>query len=345
MKHINILIAASIALLVSASCNEPYDPIGPNRPSPVLLLSSLNFGFDAAGGNATATISTNAEEVTVESAPDWVDAAVKDDNTGVTFVAAANSTDEVRTGVVQLQCASGDNTASQYVKIVQARKGEKLLYVPFAGKTLPAEMSADAATLPQLATGNGYVAISASGDPGFLYTTKFDKLSNEKNFVVTVDIKMNGGEGGIQFFHTDVEEENDCEVYLGYNAARNTGGIWVKSCGTWCAMDDGTIGGMAGKVGSGAIPGKQSEEVFLIPAADDRDDWWRLSIYHVGRTCDYTVAVYSLKTFLGETSPYLCHYGRKFEAWADCSNKSGSFSLWGRNFESQFRNLVISYQE
>jgi|GEM_PF-1417018 len=344
MKYLNIIIAASIALLVSASCNEPYDPIGPNRPSPVLLLSSLNFGFDATGGESSATISTNAEAVTVDSAPDWIAATIKDDNSGVSFVAAANTTDKVRTGVVKLTCASGDNTASQYVKFAQGRKGDKFLYVPFAGKTLPSEMSCDAETLPQLATGNGYVSITAAGDPGYLYSTNL-LLDNEKAFVATVDIKMNGGEGGVKLYLVNGNQLNDLEVFLGYNSSRNTGGIWVKQGEGWCAMDDGTVGGTAGKVGSGAIPGVQTEEVFKIPAADDRDDWWRLSIYHEARSCDYTVAIYTLKTFLGDTSPYLCHYARKFEALAKCSNQTGSLSLWGRNYETQFKNLMISYQE
>ncbi|MCQ2143394.1 MAG: BACON domain-containing protein [Bacteroidales bacterium] len=344
MKHINILIAASIALLVSASCNEPYDPIGPNRPSPVLLLSQLNFGFEAAGGECSATISTNAEEVTVDRTPDWVSATINEDNTGVTFVAAPNTTDKVRTGVVTLTCASGDNMASQYVKFAQGRKGEKFLYVPFAGKTLPNEMTCDDETLPHLATGNGYVSITAEGDPGYLYSTKL-LLDNEKAFSATVDVKMNGGEGGAKLYRVNGDQLGDIEIYFGDNASRDTGGIWGKQGETWCAMDDGTIGGLAGKVGSGAIPGNQTEEVFKIPAADDRDDWWRLSITHEARSCDYIVGIYTLKTFLGETSPYLCHYARKFEALANCSNQKGSFSLWGRNFETQFKNLMISYQE
>lgn len=344
MKHLSIIFAVSTALLVSASCNEPYDPIGPNRPSPVLLLSQLNFGFEAAGGEASATISTNAEEVTVDRTPDWASATVNEDNTGVTFAVAENTTDKVRTGVIQLTCASGDNTASQYVKIAQGRKGEGFLYVPFSGKKLPDEMSCDDETLPHLATGNGYVSISAEGDPGFLYSTKL-LLDNEKAFVATVDVKMNGGEGGAKLYMVNGNQLNDLEIYFGYNAARNTGGIWVKQGENWCAMDDGTIGGMAGKVGSGAIPGNQTEEVFLIPAADDRDDWWRLSISHEARSCDYTVAIYSLKTFLGETNPYLCHYARKFEALGNCSGQTGSLSLWGRNFETQFKNLMISYQK
>lgn len=328
------------ALLLVAACNEPYDPIGPNKPAPVLLISPLEHGFDGAGGMSVSDVSTNAEVINIESAPDWVEAVVSEDNTSISVKAASNSTGTIRRGVVKLLCASGDNTATQYMKIVQAQNGGKIFFQPFSGKTLPADMTAEDQN--QLATGNGYLAFTASGAPGYLYGTK-QLFRPERAFTCTVDIRMNGGEGGMKLFTHGDNSTELLEIYLGYNATRNTGGIWVRNGeGHWLAMDDGTIGGMEGGPGTGAVPGDQSEAVYLIPDAAERDDWWRLSVTHPANSGDYTVTMRSLKTFNGETSELLCHYGRTFHA-VSCAQ--GAFSLWARNFESQFRNFTISYIE
>lgn len=44
MRILNITLMA--AVLAMASCNEEYDPIGPNKPSPVLIVSPLELAYD-----------------------------------------------------------------------------------------------------------------------------------------------------------------------------------------------------------------------------------------------------------------------------------------------------------
>ena len=55
MRILNITLMA--AVLAMASCNEEYDPIGPNKPSPVLIVSPLELAYDGTGGSLTSKIS------------------------------------------------------------------------------------------------------------------------------------------------------------------------------------------------------------------------------------------------------------------------------------------------
>lgn len=52
MRILNITLMA--AVLAMASCNEEYDPIGPNKPSPVLIVSPLELAYDGTGGSLTS---------------------------------------------------------------------------------------------------------------------------------------------------------------------------------------------------------------------------------------------------------------------------------------------------
>src|SRR3546814_9285980 len=59
-------------ILVLSACTEDYDPIGNNKPATKLKMSPKYLAFDGAGGDAQATIETNAPELEVGNVPDWV---------------------------------------------------------------------------------------------------------------------------------------------------------------------------------------------------------------------------------------------------------------------------------
>ena len=331
MKKSLICLAASV--LLTAACNEPYDPIGRNRPSPVLLISPLEMAFDGDGGVQVGSISTNAEAITVGDLPEWIASAeVAEDLSSVKVIAEPNTSSPVpRRGIIRLVCSSGDNSATQYLRVYQAGKGCKIAFTAFTGKTLPTGLTAEDPST--IAIGNGYVAIKSDDVPGYIFSC--DELLDPSavRYHFSVDVKMSG-EGGAKLYVND-DPLQVVEIYLGYNAAANRGGIWVRNGNTWCAMDDGVIG-------AGACDNQYAE---MVPLADpaERDDWWRLEVFTTETAPNQPVVqVVSLHTFNGEVQRLGVCYSRKFTM---APATAGHVALWGRNYESQFRNFLLSYQK
>lgn len=331
MRKFIIFSAAAIFLL--AACNEPYDPIGRNRPAPVLLISPLELAFDGDGGSLVSNISTNAESITIGDLPEWIeDVTVSEDLASVTVTTSANkASSEPRRGTVRLICASGDNSATQYMRVYQAGKGCNIAFTPFSGKNYPSGWTAEDQNT--LSIGNGYVSIKSDDVPGYIYTCNTEFDPSAVRYYFSVDMKMSG-EGGAKLYVND-NPLQVVEIYLGYNAAANRGGIWVKNGETWYAMDDGVIG-------SGTCDNQYGE---MVPLADpsERDDWWRLVVFTTETAPNQPVVqVQSLRTFNGEVLPLGVCYSRKF-SFAKAT--AGRVALWGRNYESQFRNFLLSYQK
>ena len=327
------ILYMALGLLFVASCNEPYDPIGPNKPSPVLLVNPLELAFDGAGGTLSTSISTNADNVEVQSAPEWVSSTiVSEDLTSITVVVEPNTVSlKPREGVIRLECSSGDNTVTQYLKLFQAGKGCKIAYASLTGKQFPTGWTAEDPT--KVAIGNGYLAISAEGYPGYMYTCPQSFDPSAQRYYFTVDIRM-VGEGGARLYVNE-NPLQIIEIYFGYNAATNRGGIWVRQGETWGAMDDGIIG-------SDYCDG-QYNKMIPIPDPEERDDWWRLEVFTTETSLsEPVVQVTCLKTFNGVQQTTGIHYSRKFRM---VRATESNIALWGRNFESQYRNFVLSYQE
>jgi len=329
-KYILFFIAG---ILSFAACNEPYDPIGPNKPSPVLLINPLELAFDGAGGTLTSALSTNAEVVTVTSAPDWVqDVAVNAELTEVSVTVTPNSsTLQPREGIIRLNCASGDNSVTQNLKLFQAGKGCKISYESFSGKNLPAGWSADDPA--RVSIGNGYLVMTSDDIPGYLYKSPQTFDPSAQRYYFSVDIKMIG-EGGVKLYVND-NPLQVIEIYLGYNSSNNRGGIWVRNGVTWCAMDDGVIG-------AGACDNMYNA-MQPVPPADEREDWWRLEVFTTETgLSEPVVQVTYLKTFNGELQTAGIGYSRKFSM---AKATTSCIALWARNYECQFRNFNLSYQE
>lgn len=339
MKRINMNISGikSIAvacLVLLVACNKEYDPIGPNKPSPVLIVSPLELAYDGVGGSTVSKISTNAEIVTVGELPEWIESAtVNEDNTSITVTAKPNTDSySVRRGVLKLVSSSGDNTVTQFMKLYQAGKDSKVSFMAFSGKTLPSGWVAEDQNA--ISIGNGYLSFKAEGNPGHLFTCGQKYNPSDRKYYFSVDIRMNGGEGGAKLYLND-DKNQVLEIYLIYNGSTNRGGIWVKNGDSWLAMDDGVVG-------SGDNPNK-FEDLSPIPDASEREDWWRLVVYTTETTPETpVVAIKSLKTINGETVEFQTHYSRKFNVRKP---GLGNVALWARNGESQFRNFVLSYQE
>ena len=330
MKKFIILMAG---LLFFAACNEPYDPIGPNKPSPVLLINPLELAFDGAGGTLSSAVSTNADAVTVESAPDWVqEVAVNDDLTSVSVTVSPNTASlSPRDGIIRLNCASGDNSVTQYLKLFQAGKGCKISFEAFSGKNLPAGWAADDPS--RVAIGNGYLVMTSDDMPGYIYKSVQDFDPSAQRYYFSVDMKMMG-EGGVKLYVND-NPLQVVEIYLGYNPSTNRGGIWVRNGVTWCAMDDGVIGS--------DYCDNQYNKMVPIPPAGEREDWWRIEVFTTETGLNQPVVqVTYLKTFNGELQTAGVGYSRKFSMAKATTSK---IALWARNYECHFRNFNLSYQQ
>ena len=80
-----------------------------------------------------------------------------------------------------------------------------------------------------------------------------------------------------------------------------------------------------------------------LPPAGERDDWWRLEVFTTETALNQPVVQVSpLKTFNGEVQRIGPAYSRKFSVVKATESR---IALWGRNYESQFRNFVLSYQK
>lgn len=352
MKKIFITLVSLAGLSLLASCNKPYDPIGPNRPAPVAIISPMDLGVSGEGGEVTASVSTNAESLQVGTLPEWVESAtIGPENKSLTVKIKPNTDpNSIRRGVVPVTAVSGDNTITQNLKIHQAMAEGQMAFESFTAKTYNNQnwVADDPAAL---ACGNGYLSYTSGGTPGVLMTCKQEyspanaAKTAKNNFYFSVDMKIGQGEGGAQLYIDD-DPAHVVEIYMGYNSSTGRGGIWVKNGPNWCAMDDGTVG-------SGDCPNK-TEPLYPIPDASERDEWWRLVVTNIGKYSpdqradtpqlewqDAIVAVYSLKTFNGETKELLCHYARSFGFTRQNVCRA---ALWARNGECQFKNFTLAFQ-
>lgn len=329
----SVILFCTVTLLLAA-CNKPYDPIGRNKPSPVLLINPLEQAFDGDGGTKASSISTNASQIVVGDLPDWVISADIPEDLSSISVKVKPQTESIipRRASLPLYCSSGDNSITQYIRLFQAGKGCEMAYASFTGKQYPEGWKAEDPS--KVSIGNGYINIRSEGVPGYVYTC--DKAFNPSavKYWCSVDMRMTG-EGGLKLYLSDTYPDQQLEIYIGYNSAVNRGGIWVKHGNTWCAMDDGSIG-------SGSCD-NQYGEMIPIPPAEERDDWWRLEVFTTDTAPNEPVVqVAVLKTFNGEVRRIGSAYSRKFEL---ANSLTGKTALWGRSSETQFRHFVLSYQK
>lgn len=346
IKHFFLVSIASLSLF--CSCNKPYDPIGPNKPAPTLILTPSSLGYNGAGGELTAKISSNAELIKIEGdLPDWVESAeVSEDMKTIKITAAANTENAVRRSSLKVVGISGSNSLSQDVKLVQACKNALLSYSSFSGKEFPSGWTAEDAS--SLSLGNGYLDFNvSSGIEGYLYTLgsgqwgriykndiSFD--AGKRPYYFSVDIKMNSAETGVALYLND-DPEQVLYTYFSFDAASNKGGIWVKvGKNDWKAMD-------AGIVGSGGNDNK-FHDVATIPDEGERDSWWRLKVYTTETDVDSPVIELTiLKTGPDGNTREVSHcYSRKFSV---PNRKPGNIALWARHGDSQYRDFVLSYRK
>lgn len=338
MKNINwILIFALIALsFIYASCQDEYDPIGNNKPVPVLKLSSTNLGFDSAGGKVSVEMETNASKLVMGDAPSWISAVQDAANSKLTVTAQINDDiANIRRGSMKISTDNGTtNEAKQNLNFIQAAQGGRLNYDSFTAKSLNKGWETN---------GTGEVSFGAGqltlGPNTMLICKTSTALVSQINNVViaSVDIKA-GGEGGLQLYldpSNPNNPDNRIFVFISINDNTGIGSLYARQGPTALSLGD-------------KIPGGNSGPMPDIPSASERDNYFRIEFSNASGGANWEnveINIYSLKTSDGETKVLKKHYMRTFVLNKPKLQLPGYFAVWARNSTCSFKNFTLSAQK
>ncbi len=335
MKKIIKLITLTfflLSLLITA-CVDNYDPIGNNKPAPVLKVSPLQLAFDGAGGELSADLTTNAASLVLGTAPSWINSALSNDYKKVIVTAQANDDKaNIRLGSEKISNATGAaNEAEQFLTFVQAAQGGVLNYDSFTGKNLALDWQT--VGTGQVSLGNGNLTM----EPNTLLVCKTSTslVTQPNNIVIaSVDIQV-GGEGGLQVYLSD-DPKNSFSFFFSIDNATGKGGFYAFHGSSPMALGD-------------QIPGDPLNGTTMpaISSAGERDDYFRIEFTNAPRWPNWwqsEVNIYSLKTTNGETKVLNKHYTRKFEIDGP-KPLPGYFAIWSRGTKCSFKNFILSAQK
>ncbi|GAA4312877.1 hypothetical protein [Compostibacter hankyongensis] len=331
MKSINAFALLLAASLVLTSCQEDYDPIGNNKPAPVLKIDPQYLRFDGAGGSSEASVKTNVASLDISTPPSWIQAVLSEDRTQITASAQANDDPvNIRMGTLQITTETGENEATQYLHFVQAAKDGMLTFDAFDGKTLDPNWQK---------SGTGKVTIGGGQltmEENSILTYRAPRaLVSQPNNVIIASVDVKGGEGGLQVYLND-DPNNAFSFFFSINSETGTGGFFAFHGSTPMALGD-------------QIPGDplNGTDMPAIPAAGERDDYFRIEFTNAPRWPNWwqsEVNIYSLKTSGGQTKVLAKHYTRKFEIDGP-KPQPGYFAIWTKGGSCSFKNFILSAQQ
>ncbi|MDR2474060.1 MAG: hypothetical protein LBD53_11005 [Tannerella sp.] len=328
--------------LILYGCTSDYDPIGNNKPATKLKVSSKYLSTGGAGGTVTTKIVTNAPELAVGNAPDWVQSAVvNDDLTELNVTVTANDAHQIRSGLLKLSTVTDDTESEITLFLIQAGQNASIIYDSFTGETLGSEWTATDKT--KIHTGTGVLVIdgAANGIGNSLYRQDAAGLVAQSSAggvgnVVTahVDVRTDlNHEGGLKTYYNPVNGDEfrffftmNTETHGSFYAFR-----FINNNQQPMALGD-------------AIP---SAGLPPVPPIGERDEYMRIEFTNVPRLPNWwqsEVNIYSLKTVDGKTEILQKHFSRKFEIDGP-KPLPGYFGIWGRFPSVTFKNFTISSQK
>ncbi len=317
---------------VVTSCQDDYDPIGNNKPAPVLKISPLFLTFDGGEGEVYASISTNSSSLETSTPPSWITNSFNSDYTEMSATAQANDDMyNIRTGIFQITTVTGQsNEAAQTINFVQAATNGILTFDSFSSKDFEKNWQTEGSG--DVSLENSYLSV---GENTLLVCKESSAFVTQANNVViaSVDIKADC-EGGLQVYLTD-DPGNSFSFFFTINNTTGTGGFYAFHGSSPMALGD-------------AIPGDplNGTEMPKIPSSGERDDYFRIEFSNSSRWPNWwqsEVNIYSLKTTNGETKVLKKHYTRKFEI-DNPKPQPGYFAVWSRGTTCYFRNFILSAQ-
>lgn len=216
MKNKILLFTLAIALpgVMFLSCQDEYDPIGNNKPAPVLKLDSKFAAVPGTGGTYPINITTNVEDIEAKSTVDWLSGTYGEDV--VTLSATANTEDIVRETLVAIATVTGNNEAQSTVRVIQANQGMDNIYANMLRSELDTKWKVIKPNGTWVVEENALRANS----PGDVQSIMVFENENAKTvrsatreFRYSVDVKNSNNWAGIVFHATDPKNF----FYIGLN--------------------------------------------------------------------------------------------------------------------------------
>lgn len=273
MKNI-LILTFSLLNIIFLSCQEDYDPIGNNKPAPVLKLGTKFTAVSSTGGSFPIAVTTNVETIEAKSTVPWISGNYS--NNVLTLTATANTEDVVRETLVAVATVTGNNEAQSSARIIQGNQGMDKIFA----NMLRSELDGDWRVLK--ANGNWTIEDNAvrTDSPGdvqsvMAYCNEEAKTvrSATRQFRLTVDVKNSNNWAGVVFHATDSRNF----FYVGLNI--NPTSLFVvvdriyNGGGSPMAMDPGIV------------------------LSAERDPFLRCEIVtNTAKPNEFTLNVYELKT-------------------------------------------------
>ena len=315
----------------------------------VLPSSVADYQLAAKGDGETLTTTLGTEAPVTAVAPEW--ATVTVEGKTVSIAVAANPDEKnARMGKITLNVDDGGVIAKHEILLAQAAKGCNIVFDSFAGTVLDENWKGDiAASGANL--NNGSLAIHGHADwmdrlyPLFWTGAKIRRQASDDSYntiICTVDIKADGGEGGIQLFNTNGYDGNaynfDMPNYRYFTSAGagSTGGGFYGF----------NKGGLAAADGWNCAVGTVT-------------DWIRLEISNIDRgktehslNPDWGAAyIWSLEPDEnGVLQPKDILWAKELWWWNDGDNQPrkdyGYAAVWGRSVNVvSLKNFTLSYTD
>lgn len=326
MKISDLFSFSFIALsVVFTSCKkDDYDPIGNNKPVPVLKLDSKFIAIPGTGGEFPVNITSNADKIVANSLAPWLSGAYS--NKVVTLTAPANPDDAVRESYVTIATETGQSEAQSAVRVIQGNNGMKNIFA----NMLREDLNNDWKVLK--ANGNWTMEDNSlrTNSPGDVQSVMaFHKegaetvRSSTRAFRLSVDVKNSDNWAGVVFHATD--DKNF--FYIGLNI--NPTSLFVvvdriyNGGGSPMAMDPGNV------------------------LSVDRSPYLRCEIVTTtDKPNEFTLNVYELKTsgdinFNTDLSVVQkLAYTKKFNS--NLMADGGYAGVWGKVGGGYFRRFVLT---
>ena len=191
--------------------------------APTLISTPVDLAVKGDGETVTATLSLGFTSVGDIYSPDWATVTV-DGNTVNAIVPESPYADDVRYGIIHIEGITSEGPAVVEIPIAQAAKGALLVYDSFSGKELDANNWKGNYTRSDLKYGDGCLKMTGTGEfnnpentfPLFYMGAKVRQRYIEdgacNQFICTVDIKADGGCGGIMGFNAfGIKADGTCD--------------------------------------------------------------------------------------------------------------------------------------
>lgn len=314
----------ALSIVVTSCKKDDYDPIGNNKPVPVLKLDSKFALIPGTGGNFPINITTNAEQIEAKSLVPWLTGTYSDKV--VTLTAPANPDDDVRESYITIATVTGQSEAQSAIRVIQGNNGMKNIFANMLRNDLDDDWKVIKANGSWIMEDNSL----RTNSPGDVQSVMaYRKVGAEtvrsasRKFKLSVDVKNSNNWAGVVFHATD--DKNF--FYIGLNI--NPTSLFVvvdriyNGGGSPMAMDPGNV------LSADRDPYLRCE----IVTTTDNPNKFTLNVYELKTTGDM-----NLNTDLSVIQKLA--YSKTFNN--NLMSDGGYAGVWGKVGGGYFRRFVLT---